>query len=66
MPLTMSNLATAVLELPESPWIDVLPSEMALTYAEHMHCEANVRLWKTYLPEDCVNTMIAMGWDLST
>ena len=23
----------------------------------------NVRLWNLYLPEDCVNTMIKMGWD---
>jgi hypothetical protein len=23
----------------------------------------NIRLWSSYLPEDCVNTMIKMGWD---
>ena len=62
----MPNLATALTDLPESPWLELVPSEMSLTYAEHRHCEANVRLWKSYLPADCVNTMIAMGWDLST
>jgi hypothetical protein len=24
---------------------------------------ANIRLWSSYLPEDCVNAMITMGWD---
>jgi hypothetical protein len=28
--------------------------------------EANILQWMSYLPEDCVKTMIAMGWDLST
>jgi hypothetical protein len=26
----------------------------------------NVREWTAYLPKDCVDTMIAMGWDVST
>jgi hypothetical protein len=26
----------------------------------------NILLWRSYLPEDCVATMIIMGWDLST
>jgi hypothetical protein len=26
----------------------------------------NVSRWRTYLPEDCVRTMIAMGWDITT
>jgi len=25
--------------------------------------ERNVRLWSSYLPPECVNTMIRMGWD---
>lgn len=28
--------------------------------------EANILQWMAYLPEDCIKTMIAMGWDLST
>jgi hypothetical protein len=28
--------------------------------------ERNVRLWRSYLPTDCVNTMIRMGWDETT
>ena len=26
----------------------------------------NIREWRTYLPEDCVNTMIKMRWDQTT
>lgn len=26
----------------------------------------NIAEWSSYLPADCVNTMISMGWDVST
>jgi hypothetical protein len=28
--------------------------------------EGNILQWMSYLPEDCIKTMIAMGWDVST
>ena len=28
--------------------------------------ESNILQWMSYLPEDCIKTMIAMGWDIST
>jgi hypothetical protein len=28
--------------------------------------QRNVHEWNTYLPKDCVDSMIAMGWDEST
>jgi hypothetical protein len=28
--------------------------------------EDNILHWMSYLPEDCIKTMIAMEWDLST
>jgi hypothetical protein len=28
--------------------------------------ESNILQWMSYLPEDCIRTMIAMGWDIST
>jgi hypothetical protein len=28
--------------------------------------DANILRWKEYLPEDCIATMIAMKWDLTT
>jgi hypothetical protein len=30
------------------------------------HAEANLREWRSYLPDDCINAMLQMGWDLST
>jgi hypothetical protein len=26
----------------------------------------NIEQWRSYLPEDCVSTMIKMGWDQTT
>ena len=31
-----------------------------------MRAVANVQAWRSYLPSDCVNMMIEMGWDRST
>jgi hypothetical protein len=28
--------------------------------------EENILQWTSYLPEDCVRTMIEMGWDITT
>jgi hypothetical protein len=28
--------------------------------------EENILQWMAYLPEDCIRTMIDMGWDVST
>jgi hypothetical protein len=28
--------------------------------------EKNVLHWAAYLPEDCIRTMIQMGWDVTT
>jgi hypothetical protein len=31
-----------------------------------LRSENNILQWMTYLPEDCIRTMIQMGWDVST
>ena len=28
--------------------------------------EANILRWMEYLPQDCIDTMIRLGWDVST
>jgi hypothetical protein len=66
MELTISSLATAFLNLPVSRWVELLPRELPLTDAERTHSVSNVRQWRSYLPAECVNSMVAMGWDLST
>jgi uncharacterized NAD(P)/FAD-binding protein YdhS len=30
------------------------------------HSEQNILQWMTYLPPDCIQCMIKMGWDIST
>jgi hypothetical protein len=40
-------------------------AEAPLTDADSARSADNIRLWTSYLPVDCVNTMIKMGWDLT-
>jgi hypothetical protein len=35
-------------------------------WAGIQRAERNVRVWSAYLPPECVNLMIRMGWDQST
>ena len=30
------------------------------------HSEKNILQWMSYLPQDCIRTMILMGWDITT
>ena len=34
--------------------------------AEVARSEENILQWMSYLPEDCIRTMIQMGWDVTT
>jgi hypothetical protein len=34
--------------------------------ADLAHSEKNILQWMTYLPEDCIRTMVLMGWDINT
>jgi hypothetical protein len=34
--------------------------------ADVARSEENILQWTSYLPEDCVKAMIAMGWDVTT
>jgi hypothetical protein len=40
--------------------------EVQVSSADTARSEDNVLRWMAYLPEDCVRTMIDMGWDLTT
>ena len=37
-----------------------------VNYADVVRSENNILQWMSYLPEDCIRTMIAMGWDVTT
>jgi hypothetical protein len=34
--------------------------------ADVARSEENILRWMAYLPEDCIRTMIQMGWDVTT
>jgi hypothetical protein len=34
--------------------------------ADVARSERNLLQWMAYLPEDCIRTMIQMGWDVTT
>jgi hypothetical protein len=36
------------------------------TATDIAHSENNIMQWMTYLPEDCIRTMVLMGWDINT
>ena len=42
------------------------PVEPRVNNAEIARSEDNILRWMSYLPEDCVRSMIQMGWDLTT
>ena len=41
--------------------IDLRPIE-----ADTARSDRNMLQWMSYLPEDCIRSMIAMGWDVTT
>jgi hypothetical protein len=34
--------------------------------ADIARSEENILRWISYLPEDCIRTMVLMGWDMTT
>jgi hypothetical protein len=48
-------------EMPEAAPIEAAVSDAAIARSEE-----NILRWMQYLPADCIQTMIRMGWDLST
>ena len=58
----------AFLELPADPSEVATPASVPLNDADaaRARSEENILQWMAYLPEDCVRTMIDMGWDVTT
>jgi hypothetical protein len=42
------------------------PVEVWVNDDDVARSEENILQWMSYLPEDCIRTMIAMGWDVTT
>jgi hypothetical protein len=41
-------------------------AEARVRDAETARSEENILQWMSYLPEDCIRTMIEMGWNVTT
>jgi hypothetical protein len=54
------------LELPGEPSDAATPAEARLNDADTARSEENILQWMSYLPEDCIRSMIEMGWDVTT
>jgi hypothetical protein len=56
----------ASVELQIEPSDAPAPVEMRIYGADAARSEENILQWMSYLPEDCVKTMIQMSWDVTT
>jgi hypothetical protein len=59
-------------QVPQRAFID-LPEELSAASSmgvqndtDVARSEKNILQWMEYLPEDCIRTMIQMGWDVTT
>jgi hypothetical protein len=59
-----ANGAAAPVELPANG--AAAPVEVPANGAAAARSEENILQWMSYLPADCVKTMIAMGWHVTT
>jgi hypothetical protein len=53
----------------ESHWSEFLKDEQpeeSVEVSQANHSRDNIARWSTYLPADCIRTMVDMGWDRST
>ena len=59
-------------QMPQRVFIDVLEDLTATSSmdahndADVARSERNILRWMAYLPDDCIKTMIHMGWDVTT
>jgi hypothetical protein len=56
----------ASVELQTEPPDVPAPVQMRDYGADAARSEENILQWMSYLPEDCVETMIQMSWDVTT
>jgi hypothetical protein len=53
-------------EFPWEPSDAAVSIDMRADEADAARSDQNMLQWMSYLPEDCIRTMIAMGWDVTT
>jgi hypothetical protein len=42
------------------------PIDVQVSDGDVVRSENNILQWMSYLPEDCIRSMITMGWDVTT
>jgi hypothetical protein len=52
--------------VPEESADDASPIDVPPNDSDSARSANNILQWRTYLPEDCIQTMIHMGWDVTT
>jgi hypothetical protein len=56
----------AFTEFPMESLAAASPIDARVDLEDIVRSECNILAWMSYLPEDCVRTMIQMGWDVTT
>jgi hypothetical protein len=60
--------------IPWQPFIEMQSESLAIaapadareTATDMARSEENILRWMEYLPEECIRTMVLMGWDITT
>jgi hypothetical protein len=47
-------------------WNAPVAAGVMVSNADVVRSEENILRWMAYLPQDCIETMIRMGWDVTT
>jgi hypothetical protein len=53
-------------EIPWEPSDAAVSIDVRANEADAARSDQNMVQWMSYLPEDCIRSMIAMGWDVTT
>ncbi|MHB8477440.1 MAG: hypothetical protein ACYDBZ_14255 [Steroidobacteraceae bacterium] len=61
-----SGRQEAVVEFPVQPTDTTELNDVQGDANDTARSEGNILQWMSYLPEDCIRAMIAMGWDITT
>jgi len=59
-------LRTVIDELQDDPSGAAAPNSWEIDADNAARSKKNISQWRSYLPEDCVDAMIRMGWDVTT
>jgi hypothetical protein len=54
------------IEIPQECLSNPSPMIQCESDADIARSEENILRWMSYLPDECIRTMILMGWDITT